>query len=489
MKHWAIDSSATAPAAGPRAPGGPGLRVFAPLALCVAAAVAIQSLWIPLDCDVSWLITVSERVLAGDRLYVDIVEVNPPASVWLYLPLVWAARVIAVRPEAVVAAGFVAGAIASVLATLRLASKLDPRHCNGWLATALGFVALVLPMGLFAQREHAALLFALPALAALAVIAQGRPLRSRTSIACGIAAGLVIAIKPPFALAILAPAAWVIWKRRSARPLLSGIASAVAVVTTYAAAVMVFASAYLDWVPVFAHSYFLMHSDAWRIVVGPLLFPAISLAIAVLVRPSRIPPLAVVLVLGSAGFALAAIIQMKNYYNHWLPGSALALLALFLMLAPGIATVRRGPAIASAAVLALAELGTFVIIPDARIEVAIRRVAPPAPTMIALSPQLAMGHPVTRNVGGRWVGSRPSLFTASAARLSPDDPIAARAYRDDIDSFAADVRRNAPDVILVDRRSARWLMAEPAVKRAMAAYRPAERVDYTEIWLPGHRAR
>ena len=47
-------------------------------------AIAIQSLWIPIDADVSWLITVCERLLSGDRLYVDIFEVNPPASVWLY---------------------------------------------------------------------------------------------------------------------------------------------------------------------------------------------------------------------------------------------------------------------------------------------------------------------------------------------------------------------------------------------------------------------
>ncbi len=57
--------------------------------LTALVAIAIQSLWIPIDADVSWLITVSERVLSGDRLYVEIFELNPPASVWLYVPLVW----------------------------------------------------------------------------------------------------------------------------------------------------------------------------------------------------------------------------------------------------------------------------------------------------------------------------------------------------------------------------------------------------------------
>ena len=41
--------------------------------------------------DTSWLITVSERMLSGERLYSQIYETNPPFSVWLYMPPVAAA--------------------------------------------------------------------------------------------------------------------------------------------------------------------------------------------------------------------------------------------------------------------------------------------------------------------------------------------------------------------------------------------------------------
>src|SRR3990170_6008744 len=93
--------------------GGTRLSLaWAITALVVAAAILQQSL-IGLDTDVSWLITVGERVLAGERLYVDIFEVNPPASVWIYLPLVWLAEIAGAKPEAVVAAAFVAAALAS----------------------------------------------------------------------------------------------------------------------------------------------------------------------------------------------------------------------------------------------------------------------------------------------------------------------------------------------------------------------------------------
>ena len=50
--------------AGLRARWRPAIAVLA----AAVAAVLIQSLWVPLDADVSWLITVCERVLGGDRL-------------------------------------------------------------------------------------------------------------------------------------------------------------------------------------------------------------------------------------------------------------------------------------------------------------------------------------------------------------------------------------------------------------------------------------
>src|SRR6476646_9822597 len=87
-------------------------------------AALLQSTLIPLDGDISWLITVSERVLDGQRLYVDVIEVNPPASVWLYLPWVALARLLGARPEAVIVTVTIAGALLSLRATLRLTARL-----------------------------------------------------------------------------------------------------------------------------------------------------------------------------------------------------------------------------------------------------------------------------------------------------------------------------------------------------------------------------
>src|SRR5690349_15315482 len=177
---------------------------------CAALAAIIQSLLVPLDCDVSWLITVNEKMLSGQRLYIDIIEPNPPASVWLYTPEVWLAHHFGVRPEAVVASAFLAAALLTCVVVAKISARLTAPPHPVVLLGATAFVTMILPVGTFAQREHAALLLALPVLTGFAVLAEGRALPRWWRLALGIAAGLLIVIKPHFALAIV-PAAAFAW--------------------------------------------------------------------------------------------------------------------------------------------------------------------------------------------------------------------------------------------------------------------------------------
>src|SRR5271157_3589705 len=71
-----------------------------PLILVLSVAIVARHV-AAVDPDVSWLLTVAERLLDGQRLYVDVIESNPPASVFLYVPPVAIARLLGLRPEAV----------------------------------------------------------------------------------------------------------------------------------------------------------------------------------------------------------------------------------------------------------------------------------------------------------------------------------------------------------------------------------------------------
>ncbi len=98
-----------------------------------ALAVAVYALWlalvlVPTNVDVSWLIVVSERLLDGERLTVDVMEVNPPFSVWLYMPFVVLERLAGGRAELWMAAGVVAAGLASVAISARMLVRQDPAY-------------------------------------------------------------------------------------------------------------------------------------------------------------------------------------------------------------------------------------------------------------------------------------------------------------------------------------------------------------------------
>lgn len=472
----------------PRASAG----MVIPAAAAVLAAL-IQSLLIPLDCDVSWLITVNEKLLAGQRLYVDVIEPNPPASVWLYTPAVWLAGRLALRPEALVAASFLAAGIASCVATARLSTRLpDPPGATLVLAVT-SFVALILPLGTFGQREHAALLLSLPVMAGLAVVAEGRKLASGVKLALGLCAGAVIIIKPHFVLAMVAPAIFAWLSTRMVRPFLLPALTAAVAVGAYALAFFALAPDYLRLVPMLAAVYLPLREQWPVLLAGPVVaVPAALYALLWAVRAPKLPALAGTALFGSIGFAAAALLQMKGYLNHALPAMALGFVAIAIAAtAPGVERARARVVLAATALLAAFELYAMSSIrPPLGLQQAVEQAAPPHPTMITLGPDLLTGHPVVRNVGGTWAGSRPALFIAAGARRAAAEGSSVSQaelkswYEADLAAFAADVADKRPMVVLVDARpQTAWLRNEAVIQRAMNDYRPVGRAEDIEVWL------
>ena len=154
--------------------------------------------------DVSWLITMCERILDGERAYIDIFETTPPVPMLLYMPGVVFARLTSVTPEA---ATF-AFAYASALVSLGLSARILPDYVadggqSKWLVLLPAAVILfILPIDAFAEREYFAAAFALPMVSVFVRHAHEDvwpPLWER--ILAAVLAGLTIAIKPPlFAL-------------------------------------------------------------------------------------------------------------------------------------------------------------------------------------------------------------------------------------------------------------------------------------------------
>src|SRR3979490_1801108 len=120
------------------------------IALVFVVAVLLRQI-VPVKTDVSWLLTIGERVLDGQRLYVDIVEINPPMAVFAYLPGIAVARALGVDPKNVTDALILILAAASLVATarvLRLSLLLSHARLAS-LAIWAAAVVTVLPMQVF----------------------------------------------------------------------------------------------------------------------------------------------------------------------------------------------------------------------------------------------------------------------------------------------------------------------------------------------------
>lgn len=445
-----------------------------------------------LNCDVSWLITTAERVIDGAVLYRDVEEVNPPASILIYMPFLALARAIALPPEAVTVVLVTVLATVSIITSGRL---LDPPpETQPQLAGAAAFVLLVLPADLFAQREHIALIAALPMLTVLVGRVEGRAFRRRDAWMAGLGGGIMVAIKPHLLLALLPVAGWAILRQRSARPVLGVEWVALALLCVgYALVVWTVFPLYLDHMLPLLRRVYLPNRDSWpHLLMGSMvLIPAVAVALTVWIARGRATIPATAALLASVGFVAAGLVQGKGYLNHGYPAVALGLLAIALELTRPSPVRRFGTA--CLAVLALtATYGYAQVAKPYALRDAVLRLGPPRPKMIGVSFDFGLGHPLTRWVAGRWVGRRGSLWVTGSSRQQLADPAlaptqraaVAQAAAEEAAMLATDITRNAPNIVLVDAEPGMaWIIAHPAVHRAMLPYRPATRVGEITLWV------
>jgi hypothetical protein len=460
------------------------LWTWLPLVAILAAAV-VERHFVIGNADVTWLITACEKLLDGQRLYVDVFELNPPAAIFLYLPAVALARMLGVDPQIVVDAQVFLAAMVSLAVASRIARCC--RLLDGVRGSTIAAVVLaaltILPAQTFGQREHLALIAALPVIATLTARAQGvRPLLWMSPVA-GLGAGATICIKPYFVLAIGLAAGAAALQRRSWRVLFTAelwIAGAVAIV--YAVCTIVFYRAFFtDLMPVLTDVYLPVRLPLWKLLIGaPVALWAAALLIILILRRGAGPqPALAVLVSASAGFAAAYLMQGKGWPYHSLPMLALVLIALAIAIAyprPATAPDRNRDrakslgakslgATAALGILAVSSFAYLNIAVDTRAAIAlVKQVGPPHPSIVAITADPAIGFPLVRAVDGRWISGHWGLWVtgnAATRRLERglDEPMRRRLAADvatERQRLIGEIRDGKPDIILIDDRGPRW---------------------------------
>lgn len=517
-------------------------RAWLAAAAIVALAVAIQ-LRFGMMADVAWLIDCDERWLGGARPYVDFLELNPPASLWLYWPAVALARGLGLPSEPVVSGfGFAAAGAALALSALILRGL---REAGPGLALAALVALVVLPGQTFCERDHLAAVFGVPFLALALARARGAAPGAGLAVAAGLGAGAMAAIKPPYALI---PALLALYQlRRSGwRAVLRSpeYYAAAALGLAYVAAVAPLFPAYVaNELPFNAEVYVALREPLVALLASPgamtFLFIAATAAWAARGRLGE-PEFAVPLI-AAVGAGLAYVAQGKGWVYQATPAMMYATLAapvalqgvaprgypalLAGALAAGVAAplghnlglavvigVAAGfglDAARSGGALSLPRLAPFAFVAAVgaacglctverpttpKLEAILAGLGPHL-TLGTISEDEGLGFPLVRRLRATWAMRAHSLIMSDyVRRLSAQRPaeaarLAPFAERDRA-NLVEDIARRRPDALLVGPTGTALhaeVWADPRVQAAMADYRRVateHKPGYTaELWL------
>ena len=320
---------------------GPSIAAMAVLLVALGFVLA-TSMLSPLKDDVAWLLYVARKWLGGQRLYEDLVEVNPPLIIWLYAIPAWIAGLLGLQPKSVASPFFAVLMLGSawwtaVLLQGRAAIFTRRLPVFATIATLL----LLLPGVEFGQREHLLAASVLPYLVLFVRGLEGEKEPRWSAISVGIVAGLGCALKPSYAIAfVLMELAGAMRGHRLFRAASLSFAGAALI---YGAVVVTFCPAFLTKaVPLALALYGGTDTPVWQIIWESrrlLIGLTAVLALYWINREAlqRRSPFLRHLLLALTVFAVGATIsylsQGKNWFYHQLPATTAIVLALLVWVA------------------------------------------------------------------------------------------------------------------------------------------------------------
>ena len=279
----------------------------------------------PLINDVGWQMWIGRRMSEGALLYRDILEINPPLWFWIGEALVRVGSATGIAPASLLVA-LIGGTALLALPLVRLASASRGDR----LLLGIGLVLTLFLTAPFAlgQREQYVLVSTLPYVALLAARLEGRHVPVGAVLAIALLAASGIALKHYFILLPLALELWLVVRRR-------------AVSIRIEHAVMLLAgAAYLAAIPLLTPDYLRVMVPLIRTAYGGFDMPLIALignpAILVvgaaggLLMLGRPGALAQAAGIAAATFAVAFIVQAKNFPYQAIPALGFAIGAALL---------------------------------------------------------------------------------------------------------------------------------------------------------------
>ena len=504
---------------------------FAAIVLAIAVLGCAAEFATFARSDMAFLLYAAERVLDGARLYVDVVEINPPLIIAWNLPAVVVARALGI-PDVTVLRIWdslaLLGSLVFALRALRFALGSDRARLR-WIGVLVAAGLFLVPENDFAQREHLLVALILPYVLLAAARVEGRSASVGSASLAGVLAGFGLALKPHFVLVWLSVEAYVAWRARARR------------LAPEALGVLIFLALYTLGVVLLTPQFFRMatllgpaytsfgHYPFFTVLVTAQGTPEVFLAVLAclaLHRCARHPTLWLVVTVALVASFVAGAAQLKGWTYHFLPARVFALLLIGLI----VIDVRRPllrPVARVYAAVATGVLGTALVWPagmamlrilhrdpvrqyeQAQLDdlvSAVRRRVPPNGSLYIFSYTIGSSFPVVNYAHVRWASRFPHLWIVEAAyndQLTRDPPIRyhtatemgpAERYLNQ--AVAEDLARYRPDVLMVLRHARdvpenslrridylRYFGRDPRIAQELRWYRYAEDVGQYGLYV------
>jgi hypothetical protein len=465
-------------------------------AVIFAATALLQQRWGTI-VDTSGIITIAERLLAGERLYVDLIDPNPPFSIWLYLPAVALSQWVGIAPEI----GVYLYTCFAVIVGLGLAALIVQRagfaEDRALLRLLPLFVALfmIFPGNAFTERDHLGTVLFLPLLAMMAWRADAtRPIRPGLAliVAVGLCGSVLILVKPYYAVVYVAPALHVAWRRRDVRSLLAPENCIIGIVgAVYVALVFLLCPEFMrDILPQVADVY-MGTGDSVGVALsyGPVYLMLLLLFWMVAPKAS-VTPLCTVALLASLAAVIPLVYQGKGWPYHAFAAISLAVVAVLCRIAAssGWRYNRETLGRVSLCVIVLAFAWRPFLDtqkPDEAFVAAVRAASTGEPTLAVIGSDVTAAHPLVRIVGGRflsaynsdWFGALAFTLGLEAAAQGKVEDAARYQKQSDayLDAKYAEFANHNYDLIVVQQDDPLWtnhVLGQARFAALLSAYHP-----------------
>ncbi len=452
----------------------PALSIIAYLLLLVI--VVRTRNYAAMNHDVAWLVLCAERWLHGAVFGVDLMEINLPGAMLLYVPPVYLAEITGLPRTVCVDLWVGLVCVPSAILVARVVATLDGRHPSSRQAFLTGLMLapglIFLPGSDFAQREQFVAVLLLP----YAVLSMAGPRWQGSALlrhVTAVLAALAICIKPHYVLLLAIGFLIQVYRGGWRQALRHSDAALIFILGLgYVALVL---TAFAPWVAMMRSMshFYLAYGSPFSAILVAALWPALLILPGVFIANFNLVGARTLRTfLVYAGVALLLfLLQGKGWEYHALPIKLFlwtGLAVVFVANLPRLVMLSKYPALTSLAVLLvpvmLTQWAWQIGIKDrVRYEqfvedIGIRRFAKPGDPVLFITATQSLPFPLVLHENYVWALRYPAIWPLAGifARESlqpeltdPNDITAAGRVADEI---AADVVHYRPKVIVIDDR-------------------------------------